>query len=229
MPPMPKRLPFLAALATAVVLAAGCSNDGDDAPPEPQETPDVTELMSAAADRMAQVETVRLRIEADADIADLPLRAADAVVTSAGDAEGTAEVEQLGQLLEIQFVLVEDTFHYQLVGQWLEMPRTDAAQLYDPSAILDPDQGIANLIRTAQEPEISGTSTVDGVQAYEVSATFGAAELAGVLPGVPDGLPGTLWIGVDEPLLHQAEFTPTGGTVTVNLSDFDAPADITAP
>ena len=48
-------------------------------------------------------------------------------------------------------------------------------------------------------------------------------------------MPGTLWIGVERPLLHGAEVSLAGvgggaeGTATVTLTDFDAPAEISAP
>jgi lipoprotein LprG len=215
----------MAATAMAAVLAAGGCGGGDESAAD---LPEAAELMSASADEMAGVETVRLVLSAGGGIAGIPVQEADAVVTAAGDAEGAATVELSGVgAVEVQFVLVGDAFHYQAVGPWLQIPREDAAQIYDPSAILDPDRGVANLLRNAQDPELTGTR--GDIEAYQVTATFAAADLAALLPGVTEDVDGTLWIGADRPLLQEAEFAISGGTVTATLSEFDEPVEISEP
>lgn len=217
---------FLAAVAVVAIAVAGCGGGGGD--DDPVEVPEAAELMSAAADEMAGVETVRLVLAAGGGIPGIPLHAADAVVTAAGDADGTATIELTGVgAVEVRFVLVGDTFHYQAVGAWLQLPREDAAEIYDPSAILDPDRGVAHLLRTARDPEVTGTR--GDTEAYQVTATFAAADIAALVPGVTEDVDGTLWIGVDRPLLHEAEFDLSSGTVTAELSGFDEPVEISAP
>jgi lipoprotein LprG len=216
-----------AAAVTILVAAAGCKGGRDD---DGGELPEAAGLMTAAADEMAGVETVAMLLETDTDLGDLPVREVDGVITRAGDAQGTAQVEQFGQQVELQFVVVENTFHYQLLGGWQQVPLADAAEFYDPSAILDPDRGVSNLLRTATDPQIERR---DGDR-YEVTATFEAAALAAVVPGAADETRGTVWIGVDRPLLHRAEFPVEAGpaevgTLTVSLSKFDEPVTIVAP
>jgi lipoprotein LprG len=211
-----------AAAAVTILLAAGCNRGGGD---DEGDLPDAAGLMTAAADEMAGVETVAMVLESDTDLGGLPVRQVDGVITQAGDAEGTALVEQLGTEVELQFVVVDETFHYQLIGGWQELPLSQAAQFYDPSAILDPDRGVANLLRTATDPRVERR---DGDQ-YEVTADFQATELGTVLPGAADQTRGTVWIGVDRPLLHRAQFPVGEGTVTVSLSNFDEPVTIVAP
>jgi lipoprotein LprG len=212
---------------TVLVAATGCrgrENDGGD-------LPEGAGLLAAAADEMAEVETVAMLLETDTDLGGLPVRQVDGVVTRTGDAEGTARIDQFGQELELRFVVVEETFHYQLLGGWQQVPLTDAAQFYDPSAILDPQRGVSQLLRTATDPRVERR---DGDR-YEVTATFGAEALAVVLPGTTEDTRGTVWIGADRPLLHQARFpvaAPAGGepgTVDVELSRFDEPVTVVAP
>jgi lipoprotein LprG len=225
---MPRTAPQFAAAAAAVLLATTACQGGDG----DGELPAAGPLLQSAADEMAGLDTVAIRIEADADLAGLPLREVDAVVTRAGAAEGSAQVEQLGQRVEVRFVVLEDTFYYQLFGGWQQLPLAEATEFYDPSAVLDPDRGLAQLLRTATDPVVEGR---DG-DSYEVVATFAAGGLAGVLPGAPDGVRGTVWIGVDRPLLHRARLpvpagagSTAGGTLSVNLSEFDQPVEISAP
>jgi lipoprotein LprG len=227
---MPRRTRTLlaASLALIILAAAGCSRGGNN-DEDPSDLPEAAQLLAAAADEMEGIETVRLQLESDTDLGNLQVRQADAQITATGEAQGTGQVDFGGQLMELQFVMVEDTFHYQTIGPWLRMPRDAASSIYDPSAILDAETGVPHLLRNAQEPAVTGTGTVSGVAVYEVTATFTAADMAAVLPGVAEDVPGTLWIGVDRPLLHQAEFDVSGGTVTVTLSEFDEPVQSDAP
>lgn len=228
MPRMRRNLTAVPLAAVAVLLVTACTGgSGDDA-----DLPAGQPLLASAADEMAGVETVGIRMEADTSMADLAMyRAVDGVLTRAGDAQGTVELEQAGQLVEVEFVAVDDTFYYRLFGGWSEMPLAEAGTLYDPSTILDPDRGLAHLLRTATDPEVRGE---EGGR-YEVAATFTGEAVSALLPAaVPGDVQGTVWIGTDRPLLHRGEFPLPGeeaetGTVIVELSDFDAPAQISAP
>jgi lipoprotein LprG len=102
--------------------------------------------------------------------------------------------------------------------------------VYDPSAILNPDRGVANVLATA-----TGTTeaeeTVDGVATYRVKATLDGAAVAALVPGVSGDLQGTVWVGQNPQLVHKITFTPTGstGTVTVAFTDFDEPVTVDPP
>lgn len=216
---------LLLVLSAAVGCGRGGGGDGD--------LPAAEELLAAAADEMAGVQSTRVVVETDADLSGLSVRRVEGVLTRSGEAEGTAQIEQLGALMEVSFVLVGDTFHYKLIGGWQQLPLSQAATLYDPSAILDAERGVPHLLRTATDGEVEARETVSGVDTYRVSATLSSGALGALLPGVGESVPGTLWIGVDRPLLHRAEVTLTGaagaGTATVTLADFDAPVEISAP
>lgn len=221
--PRPTRRHVAAVLLSALLAVAGCRGGGG-------ELPEAAGLLAAAADAMAEVETARLVVETDADLSELAVRRVEGVLTRSGDAEGTAQIEQLGALVEISFVVVGDTFHYQLIGGWQQMPLSQASTLYDPSAILDPQRGVARLLRDATPGEVERRESVSGVDTYRVTATLPDVALASLLPGVVEQVSGTLWIGVDRPLLYRAEVAlPGEGTATVTFEDFDAPVDIRAP
>lgn len=231
MPRMPIRRPAFAtavalAAVTGLLAAAGCSGDRDDG-----DLPDGAELLQAAADEMAEVETVAFRLEAEAGVAGLPVREVEGVLTQAGEAEGTAVVEQLGQVLEVDFVVLDDTFHFQLFGGWQELPLAEATDVYAPTSVLDPDRGVANLLRTASDPTVERR---DG-DLYEVTADLNRQALAGLVPDPAGGTRGTVWIGVDRPLLHRVELPVPAegegetGTLSVSLSGFDQPVEISAP
>lgn len=220
----PRTAAAFAVLLSTLALAA-CT--GDQNPP-----PDNAErVLADAADAMADLRTVRLRVQAETDVAELPVRRVEAQITRTGDAAGTAQVEQFGQLVEVAFVVVGDDFHYQVLGGWQKGSRAEAAALYDPSAVLDPDRGVAHLLRTLTDARVEGEDEVAGVRTWRVTAKIAEEALATLMPGAPEGVTGTLWIGVDRPLLHRVrvELPDGAGPVTVDLYDHDAPADIRAP
>lgn len=209
-------------VAVTSLVLAGCGGSGDG------DLPAGDAVLTAAADQMATLQTVTIAITSDVDVGDLPVREVAGVVTRDGEAEGTAQV-LLGQQLELRFVVVDDTFYYRLIGDWASMPLSQAAQFYDPSAILDPDRGVANLLRTASDARVVDR---DGDR-YRVRARFDPAALGVLVPGADEPVEGTVWIGVDRPLLQQAEFPlddgTEAGTLRVELSGFDQPVTINAP
>ena len=218
-----------AVFTAALLVVVGCGNRGGD-----EHLPDAAELLPAAADEMADVATTRMVVEAGDGLTALSVRRVEGTLIRSGDAEGTAQIEQLGALVEISFRVVEDTFYYQLLGGWQTLPLSQASTLYDPSAILDPDRGVPYLLRAATDGVVEARDEHSGVAVYRVKATLPGEALGTLLPGVSESVPGTLWIGVERPLLYRAEVALGGangseGIATVTLSDFDASVEISAP
>jgi lipoprotein LprG len=226
---MRRALALVAAVGLSLAAAAGCSGHKPAG-----NLPDGAGLVRSAAREMGSVKTARFVITTEGTVDRLGLKGADAVVTRDGDAKGTATLDQSGAASELTFVVVGDTLHIKgPTGGWQQVPLSMAASVYDPSAILDPDRGVAKVLATASDASTQGTETVDGAAAIKVRATLDSKALAAVVPGIDQNVVGTLWIGADRPLLHRASFTVPGdgggGTVTVTLSEFDAPVTISAP
>jgi lipoprotein LprG len=227
---MRRRLTSLAAAVALALPAAACSGDsgsGDGGP----SLPPAADLLSAAATAMRAVTTAAFDIGTEGETGSLPVQAAKGGITSAGDATGTATLDQAGQALELQFVIKDGTLYVNgLTGGWQQLPLAAAASVYDPSAILDPDRGVANVMATAKG-ETQARESIDGVDAYRIKATFDGAALAGLVPGVTGDVDGTVWVGADRKLVHRISFPVPGqdGTVTVAFRDFDKPVAVDAP
>jgi lipoprotein LprG len=227
------RTPVLFALLFALVAgAAGCDKKPTDTP----SLPDGAALVTASADAMRQVKNAHVTVTVDGAIANLPLKKADGVVTQTGDAQGTVQLEQLGALVELGFVIVGKTIYLKgPTGTWQQVPLAMAATFYDPSAILDPARGVANVLATAKDAKTEGQESVEGRDTYRVAATFDSAALATVVPGAGAGVTGKLWLDTQDKRLRKAVFTVPGAagaapaTVTVTAKDFDAAVTISAP
>ena len=229
--------PVLALLAALTALAAvtSCTSSDDKKDESTGSLPDGATLLKDSATAMGEIKTAKFLITADGAISGLSLRRAEGTLTREGDAEGTAQIEQSGTTVDLTFVIVGDKIYIKgPTGGYQELPLSLASSVYDPSAILDPDQGIAKVLSTATDAKTEAAEAVDGTDAWRVAITANGADLAKIIPGVTGNPPGKVWLGKEDKRLHKAVFTLPAeggatGTVTVTFQQFDAPADIKAP
>ncbi|WP_255375596.1 LppX_LprAFG lipoprotein [Saccharomonospora sp. CUA-673] len=102
--------------------------------------------------------------------------------------------------------------------------------VYDPSAILDPERGVAKLIESLDSPETTAREEVDGVEALKVEGKLERDVLAEILPGVPSAADVAFWLRDDDTRLPiKATATFGDATVDISLSDVNEPVDVTPP
>ncbi len=235
MPRHRRTLSFAALLTAALLLAApaGCSK-GKRQPAEP--LPPGGDLVRAAATAMREVKTAHFTIEADGNLALVPLRRADVRLTREGTAQGTMQIEQAGANVEFAFTIVGGSAYIKgPTGGYQKVPLAFAASIYDPSAILDPERGVAHLLETATDARTEAHEKVDGVDTYRVAAKFDPKAVETLVPGAGAGVTGQLWLGIEQKLPVQARFQlpdSAGGkpaVVTVKFSEYNQPVNISAP
>jgi lipoprotein LprG len=229
----------VAALAAVLVALAGCtgkSDKKDGGPAVDPNLPAAEGLLKESSTAMAGIKTAKFLITADGTIAGVALKRAEGVLTKEGNAQGTAQIEQVGSSAEVSFTIVGQTMWVKgPTGDYQQIPLALAASVYDPSAILDPERGIAKVLGTATEGKTEAAETVEGQATYRVNAKFPAEHLSKVVPGVTGAVPGRVWIAKDGKRVLKAAFDlpavgdAKGGTVTVTFSQFDAAVNITAP
>jgi lipoprotein LprG len=229
---------LVVALAMTLAVLTSCTGSGDKPTPQTQasagDLPAGDTLVKAAATEMRGVRTAEFEITSEGTVDRLGVRGASGVVTSDGDTRGTAQVNQAGNIVELAFVVKGDTLYVRgATGGWQQVPLAAASSVYDPSRILDPDRGVANVLGNATEARTEAREAVDGTPAYRVVATLKGKDLATIVAGMSEDVTGTLWIGVDRKVLHRASFVVPGagggGTVTVTFRKFDAPVTVSAP
>jgi LppX_LprAFG lipoprotein len=218
------------ALLAAPALAA-CSGDGDG---------------ESAADLLARAETTL----DDAGSAHFVLESRNApesgtvLVGGEGDIarpasfEGTLKVLALGSTLDLAVVSVDGTVYAQL-------PFTSTFSVVDPAdfgfgdpgAMLDPETGISQLLEGAESAELGEERRVDGEVVREVTAEIPGELVEQVLTSEDPSQPvqARFSIATETGELRRAELTGpffTAGddaTYTLDLSDFGADVEITAP
>ncbi|MBU2667884.1 LppX_LprAFG lipoprotein [Actinoplanes bogorensis] len=228
------RLRALLALSAALLSLAACtsgSKDESSANTTPAAAlPAGDTLVKDSAAAMREIKTTQFLITAEGEIAGLALRRADGTLTKEGSAKGTAQLDQAGSTVELEFVILGDKIHIKgPTGGFQTLPLTLASNVYDPSAILDPERGIARVLLTSYGATTEASEPVDGKDAWRVAATNNGDNLAGLIPGLTGDIPAKYWIAAADKRLLKATFTLTGGTVTVTFKDFDVPVTISAP
>lgn len=228
--PGSRALLTLAALLALASGMLGCSKDDDVTEPLPAGTT----LVAEAAQAMAAVDSAHVRIDIEGNVSSLPLRRAEGDLLRSGDAKGTIQLAQGSVLVEYEFVVVGPiTYLKGATGGWQRIPAGAASAIYDPSAILNPDKGIAKLLATASEPVTEARETVDGKDTYRVAVKLDHSAASALVPGVPPGITGKLWLDAQTKHLVKAVLsvpsTSQPGTVTVGISAINEPVTVNAP
>ncbi|MEV4134340.1 LppX_LprAFG lipoprotein [Dactylosporangium sp. NPDC049742] len=235
---MPRTRALLAGFTALLFVLTGCTSKSkeDDAGKADPNLPAADGLLKESATAMGGITSAKFLITADGTIAGVALKRADGVLTKEGNAQGTAQVEQMGATVDMAFTIVGQTMWLKgPTGDYQQLPLALAASVYDPSAILSPDRGIAKVLGTATNGKTEATESVDGQEAYRVSTDNSSQTLANVVPGVTGSVPGKFWIAKDGKKLLKAAFTlpavgeAKGGTVTIKFKEFDAPVTIAPP
>ncbi|GHJ49660.1 hypothetical protein Cs7R123_70020 [Catellatospora sp. TT07R-123] len=224
----------LAALALTALALTGCSPKKADTPAAA--LPDAKQLLAEGTAAMAQVTTAHFVIDVDGKISGLSLKHADGDLTAKGEAAGTVKIEQFGTLVEAKFVIVGTSAYMQgPTGKYLEFPLATAASIYDPSAILDPQRGVAKVLSTVKSATTEARETVDGHDSFKVKVEPDQAALAGLIPNAPAGVTGFLWLDAATKQLVKGEFnlpasgSDPAGKVTVEFSKYNDPVTVTKP
>jgi lipoprotein LprG len=235
--------PRLVTLTVTLVLGvAGSALAGCTAKPSmgnPRSTVDLPAgpaLLASAATALRDVKSIRFTIETEGTLGELPLRRADGRLTRDGSAKGSMRITQDGGPVEFEFVIIGPKLWLKgPTGGFQQLPLALASTVYDPSTLLDPERGVARVVRTATKARTEAREQVDGVDAYRVAASFDSQAIAAVVPGAGAGATGQLWLDVNSksPVHAKVTIAPSAGgqpaTATVRFTEYNAPVTINAP
>jgi lipoprotein LprG len=225
-------LAIFAAVVAAIALFAGCSSkSGDSTKP----LPDAATLLKQSAETTKSQTSVHLKLAVQGEIKELPIESLEGNLTNtpAVAAQGTANIVFLGQRLEgVDFAVVDGTLYGALTkGSYQDLG--PAADIYDASAILNPDTGLANVLTNFSDAKADGHETINGVDTVRVTGTVTADAVNKIVPQIAatGPAPSTAWIREDgNHELIQAKLEPTpGNSITMTCSDWGKPVTVTKP
>ncbi|GGK96336.1 hypothetical protein Sme01_31810 [Sphaerisporangium melleum] len=227
-PPARRAVSLIAWLLLSLWLTLACSSPSGGAG-----LPEGRDLLGKAATAMKAVKTVSFTITTEGR-PPVPVKNAEGSLTREGDAKGTLQIDVLGNLQELEFTVTGDTVYFKgPTGGYQTMTRKELAGIYDPSAILDPDTGVARLLATAENPKTEAAEKAGSTDAYRVAVTLPQQVVTTLVPGVNDKVDGQIWVAADSGRLLKARL-PIGtgantGTVLVTFDGYDAPVTVATP
>lgn len=228
---MRRILAVLTALLAAAVLTmatGGCSKK----PTEP--LPDAAGLVQQSAQVTKKLNSAHLEIAVSGKVQGLPVKnlSADLTNVPATAVKGDATITMGGSDLDAELVVLDGTLFAALTpNSWLDMG--PAADIYDPSVILNPSTGLANLLSNLSEAKSDSFETIGGVPAVRITGTVSPDAVNKLIPQLKASgpLPATVWIEKKEPhQLVQAQVEQSAGnTIALTLSEWDKPVTVTKP
>lgn len=147
-------------------------------------------------------------------------------------ARGAATIAVMDSELEARFVVFGDHLYAALHGDdWNDYGPT--SKVYDPTAVLNPETGLANMLDDFIDPKAEARETVRGQQTIRVAGKVTADAVNKVVPQLQatKRMPATVWI--QESGAHQVvqiELEPSkDNTIQMAFSDWNAPVTVDKP
>lgn len=228
MPTSRRFLAVLVAFFAAALVATGCSSKSSE--PLPEAAPLITQSIEATK----ALKSAHLEIAVTGKITGLPVKTLSGDLTNVPSVaiSGNATLTMGGSDLDMKLVVLDGTLYATPMGDtWVDLG--PAADVYDPSLILNPDTGLANMLASIADPKADGVDTIGGVPTVRITGTVAADAVNKLIPPLKatGPLPATVWIEKDAPnQLVQAKVDQSeGNSVQLTLSEWDKPVTVTKP
>ena len=218
----------LAALLLSASFASGCSSKKSEPLPE------ASELIGQSITATKALKSAHLEIVVNGRIAGLPVKTLSGDLTNVPSVaiKGSATISMGGSDVDVEMVVLDGTLYAALTpNSWLDMG--PAIEVYDPSVILNPDTGLANMLASITEAKSEGSETIGGVPTVRITGEATADAVNKLIPQLKASgpSPATAWIERDAPhRLVQAQVDQSeGNSVALTLSEWDKPVTVTKP
>jgi lipoprotein LprG len=221
----------LAALSIATALIAGCSS-GSKQSGAP--LPDATTLVKQSTDVTKNLKSAHLVLSVIGKVPGLPIKTLTGDLTNspATAASGNVQLTLGGSEVDANFVVVDGELYATLTpNKWSDFGK--AADIYDVSAILNPDTGVANLLANFTDAKAEGRDTINGENTIRISGNVPADAVNKIASqlNATKATPTTVWI--EETGNHQLAQVKmdksSGNSVQMTLSNWNQPVQVTKP
>lgn len=231
---MPQRLlTILAALVAAVALFAGCSSKSEEST---KDLPDGATLLKQSSETTKKQTSVHLKLQVQGTIEKLPIEQLEADLTNAPAvaAQGKANLMFMGQRLEgVEFVVADGNLYAAMSAGSGFQDFGPAADIFDASAVLNPETGLANALLNFSDPKAESRESINGVESVKVTGNVSADAVNKIAPQIEatGPVPGSAWIeeGGDHKLSQVALQIDDNTSLTMTMSEWGKPVTVTKP
>ncbi|AGC62686.1 conserved lipoprotein LprG [Mycobacterium liflandii 128FXT] len=220
----------LAALGTATALVAGCSSGTKDSGGP---LPDATPLVKQATELTRNLKSAHLVLTVNGKIPGLSMKTLSGdLTTNPTAAKGNVQLTLGGSAIDADFVVVDGTLYATLTpNKWSDFG--PAADIYDPSQILNPQVGLANVLANLQDAKADGRDTIDGQTTIRITGKVTAEAVNQIAPpfNATEPVPGTVWIqeNGDHQLVQAKLDRWSGNSVEMTLSKWGEQVSVSKP
>ena len=227
-------LAVLASLTLATALIAGCSFSSSKSGGP---LPDGTTLVKQSTDATKNLKSAHLVLTVTGKIPGLPVKnlTGDLTTSPSTAAQGNAQITYLGQDISADFVVVGGDLYTNALNP-ADKTMTDvgpASQVYDPSAILNPDTGVPNVLANFTDAKAEGRDQINGQTTVRISGNVSADAVNKIASPfkATQPVPATVWIveSGDHQLAQVNLQHSQGNNVQMTLSNWNQPVQITTP
>jgi lipoprotein LprG len=227
-------LAVLASFTFAATLIAGCSFKSSTSGGP---LPDATTLVKQSADSTKNLKSAHLVLTVTGKIPGLPVKTltGDLTTTPNTAAQGNAQLSYLGQDISADFVVVDGDLYTNALNP-ADKTMTDvgpASQIYDPSALLSPDTGVADVLANFTDAKAEGRDQISGQTTVRISGNVSPDAVNKIASNfkATKPVPSTVWIvesGDHQLAQVSLQYSP-GNTIQMTLSNWGQPVQVTKP
>jgi lipoprotein LprG len=231
MPTRSRLFAVLATLSIATVLVGGCSSSKKQSSAP---LPDAATLLKQSSQTTKNVKSVHLALSVNGKIQGLPVKTLTGDLSTAPStaAKGDAKITLAGSDIDAQFVVFDGILYAALTAnKWSDFG--PAADIYDPSSILNPETGVANVLANMTDAKSESHENINGQDTIKVTGTTPADTVNGLAPQLKATapIPTTVWIqeSGDHQLVQTQLDQSAGNSIQMTLSNWNAPVQVTKP
>lgn len=195
--------------------------------------PDSVALLKESSVTTQHLKSVHLALSVVGNIEAMPVKTLEGDLTSEPSAaQGHATITIMGSETGIKFVVFGDHLYVELPGAgWSDYGPT--ANVYDVTAIVDPDTGLANLLNNFVDPKVEARETVGGQQTIRITGKVTADAVNKIVPQLDatKRMSATVWVQESgDHQLVQLELDPSDDdSIQMVFSNWNAPVTVNHP
>jgi lipoprotein LprG len=220
----------LAAVSTVAALIAGCSSSSKQSS---KPLPDAATLLKESSQTTKGLKSVHIVLSVTGKVQGLPVKTLTGDLTTAPNtaAKGHTTITFSGSDVDVDFVVFDKILYATLTpNKWSDFG--PAADIYDPSSILNPDTGLANVLANITDPKAEGRDTINGQDTVRITGEVSADTVNQLAPlKATQPLPTTVWIqeNGDHELVQAKLDHSAGNSIQMTLSNWNASVQVTKP
>ncbi|MCF8569393.1 LppX_LprAFG lipoprotein [Gordonia sp. HY002] len=226
---------FATAITAAMVLT-GCSSSDDDQT-KPASDAGAESTLEAAATATQALTGAHVVLSVDGQLQSINATKVDADIETKPklEGEGTTTLNMGGKSVDAPFVYIDGTLYTNVDGAGFQ-DYGDGRSIYDISKILDPEAGVANILRNVDGAQEAGEETIDGTATTKITGTVTGKTLSGLTstaaegPGSDGTYDATIFITTGDNQVARVVVSPTERvTMTVDLNEWNKSVDVEKP